>query len=281
MAKGISIHIGLNRVDPKHYRDEFGRPWDGALAACEFDAKDMQAFAQARGFSTTLLLTEQATARTVSNTIRRTARLLQAGDTLFVTYSGHGGQVPDEFDEETDHLDETWVLYDRQLLDDELYGLWGQFHAGVRIVVLSDSCHSGTATRQIIRERGGAFRPTPTDGTRFRVLPVEVRGATYLAHRRLYKNKQQVHPRGDRTAVQADVLLISGCQDDQLSRDGDRNGLFTGTLLKVWNNGLFEGDYRRFHQDIASQMPTEQQPNLFTFGSNAAILETAAVFAIG
>lgn len=57
--------------------------------------------------------------------ISRATQKLQSGDTLFVTYSGHGGQVPDEFDEEKDRLDETWVLNDRQLLDDKLYTLWG------------------------------------------------------------------------------------------------------------------------------------------------------------
>lgn len=41
MAKGISLHIGLNSVDPVHYQG-----WDGKLAACEFDAKDMVALAR-------------------------------------------------------------------------------------------------------------------------------------------------------------------------------------------------------------------------------------------
>ena len=36
MAKGYSLHVGLNAVDPAHYEG-----WDGALAACEFDADDM------------------------------------------------------------------------------------------------------------------------------------------------------------------------------------------------------------------------------------------------
>ena len=36
MAQGISLHIGLNSVDPGHYQG-----WDGKLNACEFDAKDM------------------------------------------------------------------------------------------------------------------------------------------------------------------------------------------------------------------------------------------------
>ena len=37
MGRGMSLHIGLNSVDPEHYQ------WDGALAACEFDATDMEA----------------------------------------------------------------------------------------------------------------------------------------------------------------------------------------------------------------------------------------------
>ena len=40
-AKAVSIHIGLNSVDPKHYAG-----WSGDLMACEFDANDMAAIAQ-------------------------------------------------------------------------------------------------------------------------------------------------------------------------------------------------------------------------------------------
>ena len=36
MTTGISLHIGLNYVDPNHYSD-----WDGKLNAAEYDAKDM------------------------------------------------------------------------------------------------------------------------------------------------------------------------------------------------------------------------------------------------
>ncbi len=57
MANGISLHLGLNSVDPNHYDG-----WNGQLAACEADAKDMEAIAKKKGFSTTnLLLTKQAT----------------------------------------------------------------------------------------------------------------------------------------------------------------------------------------------------------------------------
>ena len=39
------------------------------------------------------------------------------------------------------------------------------------------------------------------------------------------------------------VILISGCQDNQTSMDGDHNGAFTEQLLKVWNDGAFSGSY--------------------------------------
>ena len=46
------------------------------------------------------------------------------------------------------------------------------------------------------------------------------------------------------------VILISGCQDNQTSMDGDHNGAFTEQLLKVWNNGAFSGNYAQFHKQI-------------------------------
>ena len=41
MAKAVSIHIGLNSVNPKNYAG-----WSGDLVACEFDANDMAAIAR-------------------------------------------------------------------------------------------------------------------------------------------------------------------------------------------------------------------------------------------
>ena len=42
---------------------------------------------------------------------------------FLLTYSGHGGQINDVNNDEPDGLDETWALYDRELVDDELYAM--------------------------------------------------------------------------------------------------------------------------------------------------------------
>src|SRR4029077_18370207 len=112
-AKAISLHIGLNGVSAAAYGG-----WDGPLAACEFDANDMAAIAKAKGMQSTVLLTKKGTRGNALAGIRAAAKALKAGDLFFMTYSGHGGQVPDVNGDEADKQDETWCLYDGQLIDD-------------------------------------------------------------------------------------------------------------------------------------------------------------------
>lgn len=271
-AKGLSLHLGLNSVDPAHYQG-----WDGQLTACEFDAHDMKAIAAARGFTPTLLLTQQATAKAVISAITTAAKALKSGDFFLVTYSGHGGQVPDTNGDETDagRQDETWVLYDRQLIDDELWSLWKKFKSGVRIFVLSDSCHSGTVSRDVPAGFG-----LPNGVARPRLMPRLRAVQVYKANRALYDGIQKAIPAREATKVKASVLLISGCQDNQVSLDGDRNGLFTQTLRKVWGNGKFKGTYRQFRDQIVARMPVSQTPNYSLVGKAHPKFEAQSPFAL-
>lgn len=267
MPKGISINIGLNSVDSSHYEG-----WDGTLVACEADARAMNALASAQGFETTLLLTREATADLVKGAISGAARALNTGDILFLSYSGHGGQINDLHREELDGKDETWALYDRELIDDELYSLWSEFKLGVRILILADSCHSGSSTRAAvvgtITSDPDLTRPFPMQPTgRFRAMPGEVQERVYRQHRALYDPIQRSYPAGETVRVGATVLLISGCQDNQLSQDGDNNGLFTAILLRVWDRGEFSGGYSLFHKKISDIMPPWQSPNLLVIGA--------------
>jgi metacaspase-1 len=284
VPRALSLHIGLNEVSAAAYAG-----WTGPLAACEFDAKDMAALARTRGMKPTLLLGQQGTRAKVLAGMRSAAKALGAGDLFFVSYSGHGGQVPDVSGEEADKQDETWCLFDGQLIDDELYFELSRFKAGVRILVLSDSCHSGSVVR--------AGPPAPgTASARPKIMPPAVGLRVYSAHKAFYDGLQRdvakaagAAPTDPDSALanvvvserltaivkqfKPAVILISGCQDNQTSMDGDHNGAFTEQLLKTWNQGAFSGHYAAFHARIRSGLPPTQSPNLFTLGPAAAFLK--------
>jgi hypothetical protein len=277
-ATGTSVHIGLNAVNPANYSG-----WSGPLAACEADARDMAAIAKTQGITSTVLLTKDATRAKALAAIRAAAKQLKSGDLFVLSYSGHGGQVDDVSGEEDDKLDETWCLYDGQLIDDELYLELSRFAKGVRVLVLSDSCHSGTVTR--------ALPPaTATPGQRPKLMPPDIAKRVYADHKDFYDQLQRDVMRASKSAASLDpdaalahvavssrltnvaakakaaVILISGCQDNQTSMDGQNNGAFTEQLLSVWNKGAYRGNYAKFHARIKAQLPSTQTPNLFQLG---------------
>jgi hypothetical protein len=284
--RGVSLHLGLNAVSPAAYGG-----WSGELTACESDANDMAAIAQSRAMKSTVLLTRQATRARALAAVRAAAKSLKRGDFFFVTYSGHGGQVPDITGEEPDKKDETWCLYDGQVIDDEIYVELSRFAAGVRILVLSDSCHSGTVTRENVPSSS----PDAPHG-RSKMMPPSIANRTYREHQAFYDKLQRDIANHTATRALADpdealaqvavsnrritlasafkpsVILISGCQDNQTSLDGDHNGAFTEKLLQVWNHDTYRGNYAKFHAQIKARMPASQSPNLFTLGTTTSFV---------
>ncbi len=283
--RAASLHIGLNAVSPAAYSG-----WSGELAACEFDANDMAALARSRSMVPLVLLTKKATRAAVLAGLRRAASTLKGGDFFFLSYSGHGGQLPDTSGDEADKLDETWCLFDGQLIDDELYVELARFAAGVRVLVLSDSCHSGTVTRAALPP------PDANPSLRPRLMPPSVAMRVYREHQAFYDKLQaEVAVENERAAVDPDtalaqlavsnrltaivsrfeaaVILISGCQDNQTAMDGAHNGAFTEKLLLVWKDGRFSGNYAMLHSRTRSLLPPTQSPNLFTLGPAGAFLK--------
>jgi len=88
-----------------------------------------------------------ATREAFLNGIRQMAELAGPDDVVLVFFSGHGQQQPDqEGGDELDELDETIVLYDGSLTDDEVIEALSAIRAGTVILAL-DSCHSGGFAR--------------------------------------------------------------------------------------------------------------------------------------
>lgn len=156
MARGMSIHIGLNDLDKKHYLNTGFR----FLPSSAKDAVDMAEIASKTftepipvyNETNKLFLNSDATTDNIKKILTEIAEgenKLVSGDILLVTFSGHGGQIKDIGNIESDGAHETWCLYDRQLIDDEIFALLARFDRGVRILVISDSCFSGTVTGSI------------------------------------------------------------------------------------------------------------------------------------
>jgi metacaspase-1 len=155
MATGISLHIGINQYNHHTYR-ELHRIRLAHLHTPANDAQAYLAVAQRFGFKPAIFINEKATAENMLKGIEVAARSLRKGDIFFLSFSGHGGKMLDKDGDEKQHdyegyqpdaYDETWCLYDQMVADDELYSLFKRFGPGVRILVVADSCHSGTSIK--------------------------------------------------------------------------------------------------------------------------------------
>jgi hypothetical protein len=261
-------------VDPAHYDG-----WSGDLIACENDATDMMAIAMAQGFDARKILTRNATRRALLDGIAHAAARVTAGDIFLLTFSGHGGYLDDQNGEEEDGQDETLCLYDGELIDDELYRAFGAFAAGVRILVVSDSCHSGTVvwfTELLDKGAIEALAPQLRDAVtelaiastercqrRARYMPADVGARVYQRNKAFYDAITSDPALADaQGSVVASVILLSGCQDDQESMDGNANGVFTGALKTAWANGAFAGGYADFISAIADTIADQGEPQV-------------------
>jgi hypothetical protein len=143
---------------------------------CVQDALQTAGFLTSRyGFAASsikVLTNEQATSANVVLEFRRwLVEGTQPGDRVFFLYAGHGSQLPDDNGDETDGFDETIAPYDvnpetgaGELRDDTFDELIALL-SGRRAVLVFDSCHSGTISREIPKlhafPRGGGARYLP------------------------------------------------------------------------------------------------------------------------
>lgn len=279
MKKGVSLHIGINRVDVSYYGQEY------ALTGCHNDARDMAAICKNQGYSPTLLMDGEANAERIIHFLNSTANQLSPGDAFVLTYAGHGTQVPDMNADEPDKLDESWVVYDRLLIDDEIYQAFADFKPGVRILLISDSCHSGSISRRM--EYTDVLNRT-SGKSNYGITPPAFRTpersdfGTYIAKKYAdqYDSIYRSIPSNSRDQVVASVIQLAACQDQQLSADGPSNGLFTGKLKEVWNNGNFEGDHSGFCKMITRLLPATETPALVCFGADVSQFEKQKPFTI-
>lgn len=128
------------------------------------DVPIVQGMLKSAGFkSVTTLVNQQATKAGIIGAFKRMAASCKQGDVVYIHYSGHGQQMTDVHNDETDGLDECWIPYDayrkacktyhgeKHLTDDELNvylnAIRDKIGAKGKLLVVIDACHSGDGTR--------------------------------------------------------------------------------------------------------------------------------------
>lgn len=160
-AEVLALVIGIDRY--AHVAD-----LDGAVN----DALDIaEALAALPGARVTMLLNEEATRARILGTWSDLAAQARPGDTIVVTFSGHGSHEPAARGDEDDGRDETFLLSafrpgstEARISDDEIAALIAR-RPDIPVVFVADSCHSGTATRATGFDRAYRFvDPGPAPG---------------------------------------------------------------------------------------------------------------------
>jgi len=116
------------------------------------------------------IVDKQADKTGVFNAFNKILEVVHEGDIVFVHYSGHGQQISDNNNDESDGFDESLVLYnahskfsdkyngENHLRDDELEKIFNDLRlklgATGQLIVTLDCCHSGTASRGDHLSRG-------------------------------------------------------------------------------------------------------------------------------
>lgn len=236
------------------------------LSGCVNDANDWAAELATRGFTVTKLIDSQATHAAMSAAIAMLIKGAISGDSLTITYSGHGTWLPDSSGDEPDGRDEALCPYDigsaGPLLDDEINALFAARAPGVRILLISDSCHSGTVTR-------GREDDLDPGHPRARFMPLE---SWMPASELPTATARPAHRVGGIKRSGGD-LLLAGCLDTQYSWDtsfkGRPNGAFTYYAIKTLREAR-PSTYAAWFKAIRSYLPSTKLPQ------DPQILGTAA-----
>lgn len=229
-----ALHVGINAY-----------PGGNRLKKCVADAKAMRKL-----FGGELLLDREATRKNIMAAIKATVLAPKKGEWAVITYSGHGTQVPDENGDEPDGWDEAVVDVNLDvILDDEFQSLLRGRHRQARILVICDSCYSGTI-----------HRAAPLFSSAH--LPALRReNARYMPYSTLKPKQRAVTNVGPQRAL-PNVPLVSGCADFELSYEGRNCGVLSGAIYEKYKPTQTIGQLAKLVGEAVDASGYPQHPQL-------------------
>lgn len=218
----------------------------------ENDARAMANLAERKlGFSPNaiqLLLSSNATSVNIRKEVQNwLIKDSKAGDRIFLFFAGHGTQVKDLDGDEDDGFDEAIVPFDvnaskpsQLILDDEI-NQWLNNLSGRRVVMIFDSCNSGTVTRNFDEQtKYSRFLPLPSlvlpkrsfsDADNYSPVPLDSNKRDLR-----FANKNAVSNGAN------NALVISAAQPYQTAFSFPINGTFRGALSYLLEQRLSKGE---------------------------------------
>jgi len=192
----------------------------------------------------------------------------KSGDSLLLHYSGHGGKVKNEDGTEASGYDQTMIPVDYQkkgqIIDDDVHNiLCRNLPKGVRLTAIFDCCHSESimdlpftynvnGNLEIIEnDKNQSIATLVATGTRFlleggrnkaQVGKIFKEGITDLVKGAMSKGDDGRSNDARKRAIEsnstkADIIMFSGCKDDQTSADtsikGEASGAMSYALIHV------------------------------------------------
>ena len=235
----LGLCVGIDQYpNPRHQ-----------LAGCVADAR-MWADALSRlGFSSKLLLDEQATRQAIAAELEALITQSTAGDVLVFQYSGHGTQLPDLNGDEDDQTDEALCPIDFAsgafFLDDDIAELFARLPAGVNLTCFTDCCHSATNTRFAVGLPTDARPSGHDERKRFVIADANMIAAHEQFRRRMGGASRALSSGGPDTMRD---IKFSACLDAEVAWESDGHGEFTlraTRLLAAGVDGTSNEDFAR------------------------------------
>jgi hypothetical protein len=175
------------------------------LFGCINDVQTLRIKMNASGFKNIVTLTDdknpKPTRKVILDNFTNLLRRSQPGELIVFTYSGHGSNIRDRNGDETDKMDELIFPCDlNRILDDELKTIIQQnLKKNVTLFALFDCCFSGT------------------------VLDLKYQYMDSMNYDKDIINNKNLDTHGD-------VIMISGCTDNQYSADAYIDKKYQGAM---------------------------------------------------
>lgn len=229
-----------------------------------------------------VLTDHECTKKNIVNNIKKLTRNVKSNDTIYFHYSGHGSQVnvddwtntdePDGRDEILCPVDLNW---NDPLRDHELGYYFKSTPKDSIVLVVLDCCHSGTGLRNFDYDESHFIGKTEVLLNRFIAPPI----SNILSNPKMKINDNLEFEMPDfnerdvqtqkqnfliNTTKQGDVILISGCQDNQTSADAWLGKKFFGALTYSLNKILAKADYDITYKSLVREINRDMDKNKFT-----------------